>query len=433
MRKLAENIVTYTVLMLAMGVFTNLFMGSQLGRDDLSASFHQTPIGLYVVEILVYLGCAVLAVMHYRRTLAALQAAWPVLLIAAMALLSTAWSVDPGTTLRRSIVLLWTTIFGVYLASRYSPEDFQRVLMRSLLVLLGISTLFLILKPDTVLDPSHTGAFRGLTEHKNSFGEFMAILLLLSLTYSFGRRAAAKSGVMIVLSMGFLAWAHSGSAILSVGITLVALPLPFLLRFRQSQMPALLLSGAATLGGVLLGVSHYTDAVLDLLGKDRSLTGRTQIWEAVRAAILRRPLLGYGFDAFWQGLQGESMRILVAVGWDVPHSHNGYLEALLGFGMVGGALVLLFIIRLGRDALLYVRANRTMAGLWPSAFLIFYLVHSFAEAGLIKRDGLTYLVVVVLSTSLSMERRRGALKVRSKAQQSTPVMFVVEPAFVRGE
>ena len=38
---------------------------------------------------------------------------------------------------------------------------------------------------------------------------------------------------------------------------------------------------------------------LSLLGKDTTLTGRTELWDAVVSLIKERPFLGYGYRAMW--------------------------------------------------------------------------------------------------------------------------------------
>ena len=66
--------------------------------------------------------------------------------------------------------------------------------------------------------------------------------------------------------------------------------------------------------------------------------GRTDIWVLVMRSIAKRPLLGYGYYAFWQGLKGESGNIIVAAHWVFGYAHNGVLEIWLQLGLVGTAL-----------------------------------------------------------------------------------------------
>lgn len=417
MHRILEKIVTFSLLLLVMGSFSSLLLGANLRENGLEVANNPGNVGYDLIDVFNYLGCAYFALSRYRRTGAALRAAWPFLLMVAYAICSTAWSVDPTTTLRRSCVLLATTVFGTYLGGRYSIEEFQQILLQSLLFMVGASLLCLVLRPSAVLDPSHAGTFRGLTEHKNILGEYMGSLLFLGITYDFGGRRLARTAV-ILLAVSMLAWAHSGTALLSIAATVIVLPFLFLLRFRKLQAIPLTAVGAGLLGGAFVFASTMYNQLLSGLGKDPTLTGRTIIWSEVEKAILRRPWFGYGFDAFWQGLKGESRSVVSVAGWNVPHSHNGYLEALLGFGAVGAGLIVLMVMRTLYDALGYVRVCRGAQGFWPFAFLCCFLIHAVAEAGFIKRDGLAYLVLVTLSTSLALRRNRTAKRL---ASSSTPI------------
>jgi len=65
-------------------------------------------------------------------------------------------------------------------------------------------------------------------------------------------------------------------------------------------------------------------------GSLATLTGRTTLWAAGWEAFMRQPLLGYGFGA------GSRFVALRAIGKDyLTHIHNGFLEALIGVGLIG--------------------------------------------------------------------------------------------------
>ena len=64
------------------------------------------------------------------------------------------------------------------------------------------------------------------------------------------------------------------------------------------------------------------------------------IWSLVLGSIAKRPLLGYGYYAFWQGLKGESANVIVGAHWVFGYAHNGILEIWLQLGLVGTAAIL---------------------------------------------------------------------------------------------
>jgi len=67
------------------------------------------------------------------------------------------------------------------------------------------------------------------------------------------------------------------------------------------------------------------------VGRDPSLTGRTNIWDAVLSTHTN-PLVGTGYDSFWLG---PRLLHVWALAGPVNESHNGYLETYLNLGAIG--------------------------------------------------------------------------------------------------
>jgi exopolysaccharide production protein ExoQ len=88
------------------------------------------------------------------------------------------------------------------------------------------------------------------------------------------------------------------------------------------------------------------DTFLEMIGKDPTLTGRTEIWAYAIQDIWRKPLLGWGYFGFWHPLTNPfAAEISAAVHWTVPNAHNGLLEFLLNVGVLGTALFAFILIR----------------------------------------------------------------------------------------
>src|SRR3546814_12636368 len=77
---------------------------------------------------------------------------------------------------------------------------------------------------------------------------------------------------------------------------------------RGAPAPRRLFSYLAGVAGA--GIAVWAMAVfqldpveiaLDALGKERTLTGRSILWEYAMTQIEMQPWLGNGFDAFWNG------------------------------------------------------------------------------------------------------------------------------------
>ena len=69
------------------------------------------------------------------------------------------------------------------------------------------------------------------------------------------------------------------------------------------------------------------DAIMYALGKDPTMTGRTVLWAGYPPD--QPSLLGYGYMAFWQGLNGPSRYLALELNWPaLGGSENGVLEQL---------------------------------------------------------------------------------------------------------
>ena len=109
---------------------------------------------------------------------------------------------------------------------------------------------------------------------------------------------------------------------------------------------AVALFNALTIGTV---ISDALAAFVARLPVDTTFTGRAGLWRFAVDSIGERPLIGHGFFAFWRTEATQSL----AEGsgdWETnwagtaAHSHNGYLDTILGLGLIGLALTLVVLV-----------------------------------------------------------------------------------------
>lgn len=359
---------------------------------------------LIAFEILLYGVFAYFVFRENRKMLRVAGVAWPFILIGVAALCSTAWSLDSATTLRRAAVILGTTIIGVYCGASYSIAEFQRLLIKGILIMIAASGVIYLFRPELVIDPTYGGSIQGLTGHKNYFGEYTVLLVILALTCNTLPKPRLSRFTICLLGIVLLIGVHSDTSLVSLVAVLLILPvLIFLRRAPALAIPMLvgILILAAAIGSV---AGPGTGSLTAAAGRDSTLTGRSEIWAVAWNAIEKRPALGYGFDVFWESKQG-GLQYDRELGWVVAHSHNGYLEMLLGLGVCGLVLLVLAVVRTSRDALIYYWRSRGTPSLWPIAFVVALLIHAITEADLVARHGLPYLVLIVLSIQLALYRR----------------------------
>jgi len=101
------------------------------------------------------------------------------------------------------------------------------------------------------------------------------------------------------------------------------------------------LAGSTILIGLVL---IAPDMMLELIGKDRTLTGRTDIWDALLRSIKEKPYLGYGYGVYWMDQLGPSYYVRLQLQWGIPTAHNGWIETWLSVGVLGVALFALHFI-----------------------------------------------------------------------------------------
>jgi exopolysaccharide production protein ExoQ len=79
----------------------------------------------------------------------------------------------------------------------------------------------------------------------------------------------------------------------------------------------------------------------EAIGRDPTLTGRTNIWNAVLSTHTN-PLLGTGYESFWLGRRLTEVWRKTGIG--INEAHNGYLEVYLNLGLIGLFLLLGFLV-----------------------------------------------------------------------------------------
>ena len=356
----------------------------------------------------------VLVLRHAPRLLVE----WPSLHFAAafsgLAVLSAAWSQDPILSARRALPFALAMLFGLYLATRY-PLQQQLLLFERAFLLLAIGSAVLALGfPALGLDAStgHAGNWQGVFTQKNACGRAMVFATATIFAQGrINRRRAASFAIFLVVL------ARSGSrGAWVIEALLLTLVLTYTLLSKFDVQPRRWLGGAALVTGLAAAVllKVYFAPLARLLGRDPTLTGRTEIWAQVWLAILKRPWLGYGFSAFWRGTRGASFEVVVALKFILFHAHNGFLEIWLELGVAGLLLFMLSYLR-GWQQLLpqlwRAQEGGFRPGLWPLCMLFLIAAYNIDENTLLSFNGLFWVLYThaLVSIQLGATRSRAAM------------------------
>jgi O-antigen ligase len=265
------------------------------------------------------------------------------------------WSIEPSVTLRRGILYLLFVLFAIGVADNLDGDEFMALLRTLCFISAAVSLLAMVAAPSLVLSPGG-GELRGNFSYKGVLGQVMAVGVLATLhgLRTDGRRLRGIAMLVPFLVVTLLA--NSGTALTTIVLSCVIDLVMTLLRQRHTRAIGMLL--CAVVLPVAVGFALAPDLLLDILGKDPTLTGRTELWEYVDSYIGQRPVLGWGFAAFWSPDNPLAKGVSAAVGWTVPEAHNAVREMLLQVGVLGS---LAFLGLFARNIVIALRCLRTPA------------------------------------------------------------------------
>jgi hypothetical protein len=363
----------------------------------------------HVMEALVYLALVVsglLVLLRRRIRLAAvlrdnpwLTAFW------VFWLASILWSDYPMITLKRLVKDLGNVVMVLVILSGRDPvETIKAVFTRCAYLCIPLSILLIRYYPhlgrfSSGYDRSEM-MFVGVTTHKNSLGVLAmvsALFLLWDLLDTWRqartgpRRVTYGARVFTLLMCWYLlAIAQSATSLACAGLG-SALLMSFTVPWGRNAIARL--AEVMAIGFFVLdSLFGLREAVILGLGRDLTLTTRTEIWP-ILYEYQTNALLGAGFNSFWAGHRLVELRDSVG---GIIQAHNGYLETYLNGGLVGVALLLLLLFSA------YVRAKAQLVDGTPVGRIVFVLlsvaiIYNLSEASFSKLSLLWFATVLVIT------------------------------------
>lgn len=361
------------------------------------------------ISVLIYLVTFILLAMRWKRSLAVFSSNIFLWVLIGVVCFSYFWSINPSQTLRFSIYAIGTTGLGLYLATRYTLSEQMQILTWTYGLLLVLSILFAIGIPKYgIMGGVHEGALRGVFTHKNQFGAFMApggvIFLLNALR---GGKYSWLYWGLLAMNCGAMVMSQSTTALGTFGLMLTLCIIYRVFRWRYEVMISAILA-VTILGFIsLIIVAGYigSDSLFSSIGKDATLSGRTDIWQYVWDQIQLRPWLGYGMTAFWNGLDGPSGYVQLAMRIAVIYSHNGFLDIWLSIGIVGLGIFIVSFVSTTAQSLALLRITNTPEGFWPLLFLTYILLSNLTEGTISNMNSSLWAIYAAISYSLVIAKR----------------------------
>ena len=413
---ITEKIFTVAMLFYTTGAVVPLISGAH----DPSAPPQTSPMDL-AIKVVLYTIAFFFIALRWRSFV---QSVWNIkwiLVPVLIAIVSTVWSQYPSFTVRGSAVLLATTAFGVYFGVRYTIPQQLRLLAWAFFFVLIISFFFAIFIPMYGIDGgSNSGDWRGAFLYKNVLAE-IAVLAFLVFLFVRPRTSRSLRWFGIAASLALLFLSGSATGIIVCFAIVATLPLYKLAHARWTLVIPVTLGLSLLLAGSLLVMKTGAAESLQLMNRGPDLTGRTELWNAVLISISKRPWLGYGFSAFWEGMNGESESVLKAAGWMAGYAHDGFLDLLLQLGFLGLVTFVAGYLVLWRRALAFLSRATGPAPLWLCAFLAFMLLYNLTEgSSILAQNTIYWILYIAAAVNLIPVSSRQADTKANQGGQQTP-------------
>jgi exopolysaccharide production protein ExoQ len=367
-----------------------------------------------VSKLLISVVCMAFALQRHASVRRLAMQTKLIIVYPILALLLAPISQMPTRTMSSGGLLLSAVLLLYYIMSRYRLDQVLEMMLVLGTVTMAASVVFALALPQYGLDQmgGHSNAWKGIFMAKNYLGNLALFFLTMAVSYR-GRNTSLRSVrvAQIILCLTAIAFSRAATAHLLTAIYAVCLlTLSTLRRLRKKDYFVVCLLLLVTFSAAAVVIAAWPDFLIALLGKDMTLTGRTNIWSAVLDSIAKQPLLGYGYQAFWLGMEGESYRVILAVSWMLAQAQNGFLDIMLENGAAGLAIVLLVFGFAFRDAVVCLLRSRDTTQLraveWYLIIVILTLVYNLDESFLFDPKHLGSMIFLLACIGLKAERLR---------------------------
>lgn len=287
-----------------------------------------------------------------------------------------------GSVAMRALRLIPDIGLAIMLPQLYSREKLVRMLCVAFAVSAICSIAACLLLPTYAiggLGGAYTDSWKGALPHKNACGFVygMGIAIILAAAMS-GTIKKLWAGIFILPCLFMLVMSQSFSPVASSAVAMAATVIAVGLRRTPSHLSLLIFCVTLFIAiDLVFFVVVQSETVADLIGRDLTFTGRTDIWAAVTPIAIENPLVGHGYN-FWANDTAERFRVWSEVQDKVAHSHNSWLDLLLQMG-IAPILILLYMLGKGifKNFALYREGEGAALPFFTIAF--FFAIYSLTE------------------------------------------------------
>jgi exopolysaccharide production protein ExoQ len=362
-------------------------------------------LGYIVIPGIAYSVIVTLIVANVRAVLSLSVSKMKTLtFLALLTICSAAWSQNPMRSTYNGMFYLLGTLFAYYMVLRFEPEQLMDIVTMAGVLICSLGLVMVLFFPQFGI--AHEGRYayvwKGIFMDRTSAAKCLVFLLSPAIVFGY-RRLNLLRMVYILMVISLIVMAHSATAVVVLSVYIAFMAMLYV-SHRLEWRTTLVLAGFLCVAVVLLAllVIPFASDIAALLGRDLTLTGRTEIWSAVLQSIGKRPLLGYGYYAYWLGLTGESANAILRTHWVFGYAHNGMLEILLQLGFVGLAVFLMTLTAAMKNAWLCLRHGGSIGLDWYIGLIVLTILYNVDEATVVWPNELLSILYVVACCGLAM-------------------------------
>jgi O-antigen ligase len=365
------------------------------------------------------------------------------------AALSIIWSQWREATAITLLLLVITTLQGLFIGSVLTWRELIRAIASALKWVMALSLAFelwvsvfiggpilpgFIVPSEPAEDPIvywsrdnlfDGGRIQGIMGNANLLGP-VALLAIIVFSIRFAAGAPRRTLLGVWIGLSAYLFYRASSATAYVAALAVAIALVTVLLMRRARRP-----GERTryyLAYVVIGLGGaltrwlLRDQILTALGRSADLTGREAIWEAVLERAVQHPLIGWGFSTPWIAGDPAFDGWIIDHGQTVMQAHNMWLDVYLQLGLIGVFLMgMAYLAFLWRSWFFAVDRPRwdlrddrpySPLTLLPTLVGAVLLVQGFAESSPLLLWGWLFLVMLAFKIKQSPHVGEGEAEMR---------------------
>jgi exopolysaccharide production protein ExoQ len=300
------------------------------------------------------------------------------------------WSDFPFVSTKRLIKAVGELIMILVIITSVNPwESTKAVFRRCGYIVIPISIIFIKYYPEFGRTYSRfTGEvmYTGITLHKNHLGYVLIVvglflfqdLLELRQKYSTLWIKHKETRIylflfLMLLWLLYMAQSSTSNACFILGCLSIFLTGK---TFIRKNMGTYFIT-AIFLFMILHLTVDFTVIIIESLGRDITLTGRTELWTDL-ISIQNNQWIGSGFETFW--LKNFNHPLWEKFSWQPNSAHNGFLEVYLQLGYFGLFLILALIFNTYKICRVRL-IDQFIDSRYKISFFFIFILYNFTEAG----------------------------------------------------